>query len=325
MRVGFVAVSVLFGLLTAATAHAASPAAEALFEEGRRLLEEGRTDEACVKLGESYAQEASSGTLLNLALCHEKQGKIATAWAEYRSAARLARGQGRADRAEAAEERAALLDSRLPSLSFSVVKPVPGLTIAIDEQALGQGATGVKVPVDPGTRRVRAEAPGHRAWTTTVEVEEGKQVPVEIPELVALPAATPVAPAAVEQKPAPTKPKPAPRVEEGGSTTAGWITLGAGAGALAVGGVLGFLSLASYDDAEKACPTREGCSNEAIEMREAAERNAWISNVALGVGVVGVGIGGYLVLSAPSSSEGGVSLRTRPLPRGAWLGVSKDF
>ena len=325
MRYRHVAVSVLFGLLAAATAHAASPAAEALFEEGRRLLEEGRTDEACVKLGESYAQEASSGTLLNLALCHEKQGKIATAWAEYRAAARLARGQGRADRAEAAEERAALLESRLPSLSVSVAKPVPGLTIAIDEQALGQGATGVAVPVDPGTRRVRAEAPGHRAWTTAVEVEEGKQFPVEIPALEAIPAAKPVAPAGVEQQPAPSKPKPAPRAEQGGSTTAGWITLGAGGAALVVGGVFGFLSLSSYDDAETACPSGEGCSKEAMADREAAERNAWISNVALGVGVVGVGIGSYLVLSAPSSNDGGVSLRTRPLPRGAWLGVSKEF
>ena len=65
-----VTVAALFGTVSLRV-QAASPAAEALFEEGRRLLEAGRTDEACLKLAESLAQEMSSGTLLNLALCHE--------------------------------------------------------------------------------------------------------------------------------------------------------------------------------------------------------------------------------------------------------------
>src|SRR5262249_18506399 len=83
----------------ASVAWAVSPAAEAMFQEGKRLLSEGQTAEACARFASSFAIEASSGTLLNLALCHETQGKTATAWAEYRAAARLARSQGRDDRA----------------------------------------------------------------------------------------------------------------------------------------------------------------------------------------------------------------------------------
>src|SRR5437762_8395146 len=85
--------------LPASRTRAGSPAAEALFEEGRQLLEGGHVDEACLKLKESYAQEAASGTLLNLALCHQIQGKMATAWAEFGATARLSRVQGREDRA----------------------------------------------------------------------------------------------------------------------------------------------------------------------------------------------------------------------------------
>src|SRR6266699_3327978 len=85
--------------LPAKRAIAGSPAAEALFREGRQLLKEAQVDEACLKLAESYSQEPASGTLLNLARCHEIQGKIATAWAEYAAAARLSRTQGREDRA----------------------------------------------------------------------------------------------------------------------------------------------------------------------------------------------------------------------------------
>src|SRR5215471_2500246 len=94
LSIGLVSLGFATGLSVAAPsiAWAVSPAAEALFQEGRRLLSEGQTDEACARFAGSFAIEASSGTLLNLASCHEKQDKTATAWAEYRAAARLARG-----------------------------------------------------------------------------------------------------------------------------------------------------------------------------------------------------------------------------------------
>src|SRR6266481_7047249 len=91
--------------LSTSRARAGPTAAEGLFQEGRQLLEEGHVDEACLRLAESYWQEPASGTLLNLARCHQTQGKIATAWAEYAAAARLSRAQGREVRARAAAER----------------------------------------------------------------------------------------------------------------------------------------------------------------------------------------------------------------------------
>ena len=107
MRCRTLAIAVALLGLVPVTAVAVSPAAEALFQEGRRLMAAGKTAEACARFAESYTQEASSGTLLNLALCHQKEGKTATAWTEYRNAARLARSQGREDRANAAEEKVA--------------------------------------------------------------------------------------------------------------------------------------------------------------------------------------------------------------------------
>src|SRR5262249_26152099 len=64
--------------------------AKVLFEEGRKSMAEGKIDEACAKLGQSYAMDPALGTLLNLAVCHDKQGKSASAWAEFRTAADLA-------------------------------------------------------------------------------------------------------------------------------------------------------------------------------------------------------------------------------------------
>ena len=100
----------LLVVIAASRAGAVPPAAQALFREGRQLMASGNTAEACDRFAQSYALEAASGTLLNLALCHEKLGKVATAWAEYREAAALARGQDRPDRAAVAEERLAAIE-----------------------------------------------------------------------------------------------------------------------------------------------------------------------------------------------------------------------
>jgi len=319
-------------------AHAASPVAEALFEEGRRLLEAGRTDEACVKLAESLAQEASSGTLLNLALCHETQGHVATAWAEYRAAARLARNQGRADRAEAADERALLLEPKLPRLTLNAERVVPGLTVSIDDDAVGEGALGLAVPIDPGEHRVTVGAPGHVSWTTTVIIERGGQHTLQIPALEAEPppplnAPTPSAaaggPLARAASPATASPRAPARDETPVSTVplAGLIVGGAGVVALGVGVGFGLSSLASYDSADELCRSHFDCSDPAIAERRSAESAAWISNVALGVGLVGVGVGAYLVVTSGSDAqhEKKVTLRATPMPNGGWLGASTAF
>src|SRR5580704_7378268 len=57
--------------------------AEALFDDGKALLEQGQTAEACAKFTSSQQLDPQIGTLLFLATCHETDGKTATAWAEF--------------------------------------------------------------------------------------------------------------------------------------------------------------------------------------------------------------------------------------------------
>jgi hypothetical protein len=323
--------------MTAFRAHAASPAAEALFEEGRRLLQAGRTDEACSKLAESLAQELSSGTLLNLALCHETQGKLATAWAEYRAAARLSRQQGRADRADAADERAVALEPKLPRLKLTAQQPAPNLKVLVDDVAIGEGAIGLAVPLDPGAHQITASAPGHLSWTTTLPIEVGQELTLEIPALEPAPEPAPVppapTPAPVPPAPAPAlaaKPRaaalPAPQPKSSPTVTISWLVGGAGVVAVGVGTAFGLSSLKSYRDAGRDCPTHLKCSEAAISERRNAEKAAWVSNVALGVGLLAVGTGIYLhVLGRSHSQRDQVTLSAAPRAGGGWLGVSSAF
>src|SRR5258707_15832182 len=69
----------------ALAAHRDPARAEQMFKLGKQALDEGRLEEAAKAFGASQEADPSVGALLNLALVHEKLGKNATAWGEYKA------------------------------------------------------------------------------------------------------------------------------------------------------------------------------------------------------------------------------------------------
>lgn len=313
------------------TARADAPAAEVLFRDGRKLLLEGKLDQACAKLAESEQLDPSPGTLLNLALCHEKKDKLATAWAEYVEAARMADLRDRAEQAKVAKGRAAALAPRLPRLVIHVAEPVDGMKVHRDSELVEKAMLGVAVPVDPATHEIRASAPGRKPWHTTVQTVEGQTVVVEVPQLekVAVkPAVEPPAP-----KPPPVKhTAPAPpvvakprRAVPRKSTVLPWIVAGVSVATLGAGAYFGVVSLGSYNDANKLCPAHTGCSSTAMHERSKAETEAWVADIAIPVGVVGIGVASYLLLSRPGEPRRDVGVDLSAGPHGAMLHVTRAF
>lgn len=285
---------VLALLLVAPMVRAADVAlAEALFREGRELLEQGRTEEACKKLAESQRLDPSSGTLLNLAHCHETLGRVATAWAQYLEAARLARSQRIPERAQAAEDLARQLEPRVPRLSIRLVSPVAGLEVRLDGTELSQAVVGSALPVDPGAHTVLVTAPDHEDFATDVTVNEGdKQALVEVPPLRrhAPEPRPPVAPqdATVDQAPRPTSSLP----------PGFWVTGAVTLGAVGVGSAFGVLSLRSYSDADSLCPSHTGCDTDAMSARDRANGQANVSNAAFGTAILAAALTGYFYLTS---------------------------
>jgi hypothetical protein len=147
--------------------------ATALFDEGKKLLVAGKVSEACRKLEESRRLDPLPGTILNLAACHEQEGKMASALAELREARALAERDHRQDRVAFAEEHMRAIEPRISSLILVVSREAdaPELALVRDGTAIGRAAWGTKIPVDPGAHVIEASAPGKKAWKIEVLVK----------------------------------------------------------------------------------------------------------------------------------------------------------
>jgi hypothetical protein len=315
------ALSSLVALFSSARAHAQSAedkaAAEAAFEEGKRLMTAHAFAEACPKFAESIRRDPGIGTMLGLADCYEKNGQTASAWAEFREAAALASRKG--DKREALARDNA---SRLEALLSKILVRVPpnadmqGLAVKRDGVELGRALWDEAVPVDPGVHSISATAPGFKEWQTTVEAAATRGVQtVTIPHLEPAPAVSSVAPALA----APLQPA-APQVDHGSTQRlAGALAAGAGVIGIAVGSVLGIVAKSKLDqsNADNHCDATDACDGTGLSLRSSAESAATGATVAFVVGGVLVAGGAVLWFTAPRPESAHVGLA--PSPRGLTL------
>jgi len=167
-------------LVLARPASAQKAEADAAFRRGRELMAKGDIAGACSEFETSMRLEPLNGTLYNLAMCHERLGKSASAWTELKE---LADNDTNAARAKDAAKRAAALERKLTRMHIQVTQPVDGLVIKrndLDVTALANQ----DVPVDPGRYTFVASAPGKKPLTLELDLQRpGETVAVAIPEL----------------------------------------------------------------------------------------------------------------------------------------------
>jgi hypothetical protein len=267
--------------------------AEAKFRQGSAAFDAGRTDEACAEFTESLQLYANLSTLLNLALCQETQGRLASAWRGFTEAAAWASDPSLRDRRDFANQHALKLQRSLGRVEIHLPDgPAPSITID------GEPLTGYRllgpVFVDPGEHVVDATAPGRIHYRTTIAVSPlpAEQVVVTIP---------PLQPDASTSPPPPILAPPSSNPR--GRRVAGFVVGGIGLLAAGLGGYFAGDALSKTSTLADSCGG--GCDAGAAREAEIA------SAMAFGTGVAAAAIGAWLVAGAPPDS-----------PSATWVVVS---
>jgi hypothetical protein len=231
-----------------------------MFYEAKAQMARQAYEEACKAFAMSHELEPKPVALYSHADCRETNGQLATALALFEDLDAFVREKTDSDSIvfrDIAKQRAAKLAPRVSKLSIRIsdVSRVAGLEIYRDETRIDESRWNSAMPVDGGTYKVTARAPGHREWTTTVAVRRESDIEVvEIPVLVesapslasvavSVPEPTPTvipSPTLIDSPPAPRRSLVLP------------VVLGSGAIALGVTAILIERSGRSiYDDARE--------------------------------------------------------------------------
>lgn len=320
-------------------------AADTLFKQGRQLYDEKKYAEACPKFAESVRLDPASGALLALASCHEAQGKLASAWAEYNDTAARARRDGQAERADTAQKRAQALEPKLAKLNV-VVAPeadVPGLQIKRDGVVIAGGALGTSLPVDKGEHVIEASAPGFQPFNKHVTLVDGASLTLNVPRLSEAPKAAD--PSAAQSPPVvvpngttdSSQPPPSGAATSGeagasGSPfpmrTLGIVAIAGGVVSAGVGTFFGVRALGKNSDsnANNHC-VNDVCDATGRQTRLDARSAGNVSTALFAVGGILVAGGIVLVVLGKPHEDAKPALAAAPLvaPGGGGLSLNGSF
>jgi hypothetical protein len=309
--------------------------AEQLFSEGLAASKAERWSAACEAFAGSNQAEPSAGTEINLGICSEKQKKYATALAWYDAAYRRSTESGK-ERPDKAKDAKAGYDRVLPlahKLKVTTAKPVEGAVISRNGEKLPAAVVvNNETKLDPGKYTFELSAKGKKPITKEVSIPETPgTTTLDFP---------PMEDAPIEKTPS------GGGSEGGGGTTqivvndgstqrtVGIIVGSAGILALLTAGGLQILannedSKASDFRAKAADPNtpadqRDDFEQAANTRKDAAKNNQLIAIVAGAGGVVLLGVGVVLYLTAPSAKTSGKP-RVLPAVGPGYAGASFGF
>jgi hypothetical protein len=280
--------------------------ADELFSEGRSLIASNLL-QACAKFDESlHYNPAAIGTLLNVALCDEKLGRIASAVAKFSEARDRAKEQGLVEHLRAAEERIQALEPSVPHVAITLAETLPETAILIDDKLVALDAI-ASVAVDPGERVIVVSAPGRLPYRQKIVLAIAEHKDLAIPAL-----ARSVTVHSSQRR-------------------IGQIAAGVGVGVGGIGVGVGLYALHLYnkqfDDGRcQHTPAAGDLCQPSGQSR--TERARFLGNVGTVIGIAGgvlAGLGGFLWYIAPASTasyRGEARLSVVPRVSGDSLGVA---
>ncbi len=293
-----VGIAVLVSMCPSTFAQSVTSEPERLFEEGRAAMQAGDYSTACQKFGESYRLEPAIGTQFNLAHCEEERGHILAAWTLFRKV----RGELPAgdSRIPVADQHIATPAGRLAHLRI-LVQPsaAAGTSVRIDGAiADGPDATGT-FPIEPGKHEVSVVIAGRVEQTKTLEFNEGTTLELRVP----LESSATGRGLRVDAQPTLQNQQTATKAGDAESgamlRTAAYVAAGVGLVSLLVGTVTGIEGLHQEGIGNANCSdTTRTCNQKGVNANRSARSLATASTIGFSVGLVSVGVGGYLYFTA---------------------------
>jgi len=276
--------------------------ARALFQRAIELEQAGNYPTALEQFREVGQVRMTPQVRFHIASCEEKLGKLVTALGGYELALADADSVGDDFKGEV-DTAVTRLRASIPKLVIQRGAGAEAAEMELDGVALGASSIGVSVPLDPGPHSITAKSPGYEPFSQTVTIAENEQKTLEV-VLTA-------------------EPQDAAGSGSGGTRTVivtekprgryvPYIIGGVGAASLVASGVLFALRQSALSDLESKCgPDRKSCPRSSQSEVDHLGVYNTSAQVALGIGVVGVGTAVTLILlqkkPAPAETTTGLS------------------
>ena len=250
--------------------------ARAQFQRAIELEQAGNYTTALEQFRDVGQVRMTPQVRFHIATCEEKLGRLVTALGGYQLAFADADSVGEDFKSEV-DRAVTRLQASIPKLVIGRGSGAEAAEIQLDGVALGASSVGVPVPLDPGPHAVTAKAPGFLPFNQTVSIAENEEKKVDI-----------------ELTPEPQEVRASfgtgGEGEKPNRKLVPYVVGGVGVASLIGSGVLFALRQSTLSDLEKKCgPDRNQCpSSAAGEVSNLGLYNV-TAQIALGVGVVGVG------------------------------------
>ncbi|MGZ3417606.1 MAG: hypothetical protein ACXVEE_07055 [Polyangiales bacterium] len=285
-----------FAQKAATTSKADLEKAKKAFFEGIALEEQKKWDEALKRFELVAKVRMTPQVRFHIALCKENLGMLIEAMHDFE----LAEADAKSEKVETvmkeAPEHAAAIKPRIPKLTIKVPSDVEGLAVTLDGNPIDPKGS-EETLVNPGTHKIEATAEKRKPFSQEVTLADGesKSILVKVP---------PLGGGEPKEEP-PPKEEPTPQPKpSGGPPVAALVVGGIGVVSLIGAGAFYLARSSVKSDLDSACgDDRQSCPADKEGAISTGRTYTTLTNVFAIVGVVGVGAGIVLYVTAPKDKE----------------------